>query len=104
MILLVRGRISSGYFETEAGNTFEKGEALNKIYEILEKTETSARVFKSEFSQDIWKSRHETRRARKSRLHDILLRIRSGKFDEVGLFEKTLQRLAVFEVQPRIFF
>jgi hypothetical protein len=72
MILLVRGRFSSGYFETEAGNTFEKGEALNKIYEALEQKETSARVFKSEFSPDIWKSRHETRRARKSRLHDIL--------------------------------
>ncbi len=84
MILLVRGRISSGYFETEAGNTFEKGEALNKIFEILEKSETSARVFKSEFSQDIWRSRHETRRARKSRLHDILEQQRHQETDSTA--------------------
>ncbi len=72
MILLVRGRFSNGYFETEAGVTFEKREALNKVYEMLEKPETSARVFQSEFSPDHWKARHETRRARQSRLHELL--------------------------------
>jgi hypothetical protein len=72
MILLVRGRFSNGYFETEAGVTFEKKEALNKVYEILEKPESSARVFQSEFSPDHWKARHETRKARQSRLHELL--------------------------------
>ena len=72
MILLVRGRFSNCYFETEAGVTFEKGEALNKIYELLGQPETSARVFQSEFSPDHWKARHETRRARSSRLHELL--------------------------------
>jgi hypothetical protein len=72
MVLLVRGRFSNGYFETEAGVTFEKREALNKVYEILEKPETSARVFQSEFSPDHWKARHETHRARQSRLHELL--------------------------------
>ena len=32
----------------------------------------SARVFQSEFSSNIWKARHETQRARSSRLHEIL--------------------------------
>lgn len=72
MILLVRGRFSNCYFETEAGVTFEKGEALNKIYELLGQPETSARVFQSEFSPDHWKARHETHRARSSRLHELL--------------------------------
>ena len=37
MILQVRGRFSTAYFETEAGVTFEKKEALNKIYELLDR-------------------------------------------------------------------
>ena len=73
MILLVRGRFSNCYFETEAGVTFEKGEALNKIYDLLGQPETSARVFQSEFSPDHWKARHETHRARSSRLHELLV-------------------------------
>ena len=72
MILLVRGRFSNGYFETTGGVTFEKGEAMNKVFEALEAPETSARVFQSEFSSNIWKARHETQRARSSRLHEIL--------------------------------
>jgi hypothetical protein len=72
MLLLVRGRFSNGYFETTGGVTFEKGEALKKVYEALDTPDTSARVFQSEFSSNIWKSRHETQRARASRLHEIL--------------------------------
>jgi hypothetical protein len=72
MILLVRGRFSNGYFETTGGVTFEKGEAMNKIFEALDTPETSARVFQSEFSSNIWKARHETQRPRASRLHEIL--------------------------------
>lgn len=72
MVLLVRGRVSNAYFETEGGVTFEKGEALKKIFELLERPEISARVFQSEFSPDIWKARHERQRARFSRLHELL--------------------------------
>ncbi len=72
MLLLVRGRFSNGYFETTGGVTFEKGEAMNKVFEALDTPETSARVFQSEFSSNIWKARHETQRARSSRLHQIL--------------------------------
>jgi hypothetical protein len=72
MVLLVRGRQSNAYFETEGGVTFEKGEAIKKIFELLERPEISARVFQSEFSPDIWKARHEHQRARFSRLHELL--------------------------------
>jgi hypothetical protein len=73
MILNVRGRFSTAYFETEAGVTFEKKEALNKIYELLDRDDTSARVFQSDFSPDIWKSRQQgTGKSRASRLQEML--------------------------------
>jgi hypothetical protein len=73
MILNVRGRFSTAYFETEAGVTFEKKEALNKIYELLDRDDTSARVFQSDFSPDIWKSRQQgAGKSRASRLQELL--------------------------------
>lgn len=73
MILQVRGRFSTAYFETEAGVTFEKKEALNKIYELLDRDDTSAQVFQSDFSPDIWKSRQEGgSKSRSSRLQELL--------------------------------
>lgn len=73
MILQVRGRFSTAYFETEAGVTFEKKEALNKIYELLDRDDTSAQVFQSDFSPDIWKSRqHGSGKGRASRLQELL--------------------------------
>jgi hypothetical protein len=74
MILQVRGRFSTAYFETEAGVTFEKKEALNKIFELLDRDETVAQVFKSDFSPDIWKSRQKggTTKSRSSRLQELL--------------------------------
>lgn len=72
MILQVRGRFSTAYFETEAGVTFEKKEALNKVFEILDREDTSARVFQSDFSPDIWKARQRGGKGRTSRLHEIL--------------------------------
>lgn len=72
MILQVRGRFSTAYFETEGGVTFEKKEALNKIYELLDRDDTSARVFQSDFSPDIWKSRQGTGKSRASRLQELL--------------------------------
>jgi len=72
MILQVRGRFSTAYFETSGGVTFEKKEALNKIYEILERDDTSAQVFQSDFSPDIWKSRQQGSKGRASRLQELL--------------------------------
>jgi hypothetical protein len=78
MILQVRGRFSTAYFETEAGVTFEKKEALNKIYELLDRDDTSAQVFQSDFSPDIWKSRqHGAGKSRASRLQELLESTRS---------------------------
>ena len=72
MILQVRGRFSTAYFETEAGVTFEKKEALNKIYELLDREDTVAQVFQSDFSPDIWKSRQQGTKGRASRLQELL--------------------------------
>ena len=72
MILQVRGRFPTAYFETEAGVTFEKKEALNKIYELLDRDETVAQVFQSDFSPDIWKSRQQGNKSRASRLQELL--------------------------------
>jgi hypothetical protein len=80
MILNVRGRFSTAYFETEAGVTFEKKEALNKIYELLDRDDTSAQVFQSDFSPDIWKSRQQGgTKSRASRLQEILEQRRPGE-------------------------
>ncbi len=78
MILLVRGRFSTAYFETEGGVTFEKKEALNKIYALLERDDTSAQVFQSEFSPDIWKTRQQGSKGRSSRLQELLEQRRDG--------------------------
>jgi len=72
MILHVRGRFSTAYLETEAGVTFEKKEALNKIYELLDRDDISAAVFQSDFSPDIWKTRQQGSKGRSSRLQEML--------------------------------
>jgi len=83
MILLVRGRFSTAYFETEGGVTFEKKEALNKIYDLLERDDTSAQVFQSDFSPDIWKTRQQGNKGRSSRLQELLEQRREGSTKEV---------------------
>ncbi len=66
MVLLVNGRVSNFYWETTAGQTFEKGEARTRLEEILAKQE--ATLFLSEFSRDVWKSRHEIQASVRSKL------------------------------------
>jgi hypothetical protein len=66
MILLVRGRVSNTYWESSGGLTFEKGEARAHLERAVERDE--GMVFLSEFSRDIWKSRHEVQQAVRSRL------------------------------------
>ncbi len=84
MILQVRGRFSTAYFETEAGATLEKKEALNKIYELLDREDTSARVFQSDFSSDIWKARQKggNGKGRASRLQELLEQSRPAPASE----------------------
>jgi hypothetical protein len=67
MILVVRGRVSNIYWESADGLTFEKGEARRRLEEALGKTE-GAHVYLSEFSRDVWKSRHEVQDSVRSRL------------------------------------
>jgi hypothetical protein len=66
MVLLVNGRVSNIYFETRAGQTFEKGEARVRLEEALAKHE--GMLFLSEFSRDAWKNRHEVHAAVRSKL------------------------------------
>lgn len=66
MVLLVRGRVSNVYWEAQGGLTFEKGEARQKLDEALGPDD--AIFFLSEFSREIWKTRHEVQAAVQSRL------------------------------------
>src|SRR5215510_523896 len=67
MILLVRGRISNTYWETSGGLTYEKGEARQSLEQALEKP-GDVHVFLSDFSRDVWKTRHEVQDSVRSRL------------------------------------
>jgi altronate dehydratase len=57
MLLLVRGRVSNVYWETPEGVTFEKGEARRRLERAL--TAGEASLVLSDFSQTVWKDRHE---------------------------------------------
>src|SRR5262245_53560317 len=66
MILLVRGRVSNVYWETSNGLTYEKGEARQHLEAAIE--QRAAVLFLSEFSRDVWKTRHEVQSSVRSRL------------------------------------
>ncbi len=67
MALLVAGRVSNVYWETSAGLTYEKGDARQRLEEALERS-AETQVFLSDFSRDVWKSRHEVQDLVRSRL------------------------------------
>jgi hypothetical protein len=67
MVLLVRGRLSNVYWESRNGLTFEKGEARRKLDEALA-AGAEVQLYLSEFSREVWKSRHEVQTAMPSRL------------------------------------
>jgi hypothetical protein len=66
MILLVRGRVSNTYWETADGLTYEKGEARQRLDAALD--QEPPQLFLSEFSRDVWKTRHEVQTSVTSRL------------------------------------
>ena len=66
MVLLVRGRLSNVYWETTDGLTYEKGEARQCLDTALDNEK--ATLFLSEFSRDVWKTRHEVQASVRSRL------------------------------------
>ena len=92
MVLLVNGRVSNIYWETRAGQTFEKGEARNRLEETLDKEE--ARLFLSDFSRDVWKSRHEIQAPVRSKLEgEEVPGAEALTSEEVTLRQKVLDEL-----------
>ncbi len=93
MILIVRGRVSNTYFETAGGLTYEKGEARHRLDEALDRG--GAQVFVSDFSRDVWKTRHEVQTELRSRLD---MRPQGGPAAaEQIVAEETAQRLQLME-------
>jgi hypothetical protein len=68
MVLLVRGRMSNTYWETSDGLTFEKKEAVQKLEDALARGGSEVQAYLSDFSRDVWKSRHEVQDVVRSRL------------------------------------
>jgi hypothetical protein len=97
MILLVNGRVSNVYWETKNGLTFEKGEARNNLELALAREEGT--LFLSEFSRDVWKSRHDVQAPVRSKLEDVdpagSGRAETLGAEEVNLRQKVLDELAV---------
>lgn len=59
IMLLLQGHVANVYWETESGQTYEKGEARERLEAALEE-EPARQVFLSHFSRDAWKNRHAT--------------------------------------------
>lgn len=72
MILLINGRVSNTFLEMDKNLTLEGKDAIKRIYELVDEMDGSCRIFKSDFSQEIWKSRRGTRKAHASRIFEIL--------------------------------
>jgi hypothetical protein len=66
ILLLVQGRVSNTYWETPEGVTFEKTEARRRLDKALGTGEIQ--LLLSEFSRDVWKTRHEIQETVRSRL------------------------------------
>ncbi len=99
MILLVRGRISNTYWETAGGLTFEKGEARQKLDAAVEKE--VGQLFLSEFSRDVWKTRHEVQTSVRSRLErrdDIA----PPPTDQIAAEEATLRTQILDELSAQV--
>jgi hypothetical protein len=97
MLLLVRGRVSNTYWETTGGLTFEKGEARQHLEQALDKVEGI--VFLSEFSRDVWKTRHEVQQAVRSRLEQ---RDEPPATEQVAAEEVALRNQVLEEVSTQV--
>jgi len=72
MILLINGRVANTFLEMDKNLTLEGKEALDRIYELLDDGDGNCRIFKSDFSREIWKTRRGTRKPHESRIYEIL--------------------------------
>jgi hypothetical protein len=100
MILLVRGRVSNTYWETSGGLTYEKGEARQRLEEAFARGEPP-QLFLSEFSRDIWKTRHEVQESVRSRLE----RREENKqvaTDQIAAEESSLRKLVLDELSAQV--
>jgi hypothetical protein len=68
LVLLIRGRLSNTYWESGNGLTFEKKEAVQRLEDALGKPGVEVQAFLSDFSRDVWKSRHEVQDGVRNRL------------------------------------
>jgi hypothetical protein len=100
MILLVRGRVSNTYWETSGGLTYEKGEARQRLEESFARAEPP-QLFLSEFSRDIWKTRHEVQESVRSRLE----RREENKqvaTDQIAAEESSLRKQVLDELSAQV--
>jgi hypothetical protein len=99
MILLVRGRVSNTYWETSGGLTYEKGEARQRLEESFGKE--PPQLFLSEFSRDIWKTRHEVQESVRSRL-ERREETKQVATDQVAAEESSLRKLVLEELSSQV--
>lgn len=91
MVLLVNGRASNTYWETTSGQTFEKVEARKRLEEALAKDE--ATLYLSDFSRDVWRSRHEIQAAVRSRLEAVDRGAEALTQEETQLRQRVLEEV-----------
>jgi hypothetical protein len=72
MILIINGRTSNSFLEMDKNLTLEGKDALKRIYELVNETDGTCKIFQSDFSQEIWKSRRGTAKPHESRIYEIL--------------------------------
>ena len=96
MVLLIRGRVSNTYWESTNGLTFETKEAVRHLEQALEKKGADVQVYLSEFSREVWKSRHEVQdevRSRLDRREDQEPASEQLAAEEMGLRMQALEEL-----------
>jgi len=98
MILLVRGRVSNTYWETADGLTYEKGEARQRLDAALD--QEAPQLFLSEFSRDVWKTRHEVQTSVTSRLERR--EEKQGPTEKVAAEENALRQLILEELSAQV--
>jgi hypothetical protein len=97
MVLMVRGRVSNTYWETSGGLTYEKGEARHRLEDAVDRHEGA--LYLSEFSRDVWKSRHEVQSAVRSRLER---RDENPAVDQIAAEENALRQQVLEELHTQI--
>jgi hypothetical protein len=99
MMLVVRGRVSNTYWETTDGLTYEKGEARTRLEQALENE--AAEIFSSDFSREVWKSRHEVQTELRSRL-EMRPQVSAPPTEQLAAEENALRHTVLEEIQQQV--